>query len=172
MNATTSRTRKPERRIGVVAREGEFFLIELQDGKKLDYYISRKIASDWGQAFQLEKQDAVGLAEVYHVLLAGRESTCTCRGFCFHQRPCKHITGLQALASTCKLPGYKSPSLQEVSAPFRPGRTDEPSPRFVDGLEDIFAPSSPWRSAGDYAANDPTGWEQHCLDISDGDHAA
>jgi len=111
MNATKSRNRKqvPARSIGLVARDGEFNLLEIFDGKRPDpdYYFAKAIPSDWGTAFQLEKQDAVGLAEVYKVCLAGRDSVCDCKGFCFHQKPCKHILGLQALVAAGRLPASK-----------------------------------------------------------------
>jgi len=136
MHATHARpaNQAPRRSIGVVAREGEFSLLELFDGKKPapDYYFAKPIPSDWGTAFQLEKQDAVGLAEVYNVCLAGHDSTCDCKGFCYYQQPCKHILGLQALGATGQLPIPASArSLVELGCEFRPGYHDEP-------IEDIF----------------------------------
>lgn len=128
---TTNRTAK-QRSINVVATEGDWFLLQIEAAGKLDYYLARKLDADpsFGQAYELEKQDEHGTADVYHVTLKGQHSTCSCPGGCFrpHKR-CKHVSGLQALAAHGKLPGYRSPSLVEVTAKFRPGRDDEPAPR-------------------------------------------
>jgi len=163
MQTTTSRTRKPERRISVIAREGETLLLEIADGKapQPTYYFCTPMPSDWGAAFRVEKQDAVGTAETYDVLIDPKASICSCPGFLFHSRDCRHIAGLKALAVRGSLPGIpRKFGLVEVGGKFRPGRDDEPR-------------SQPfYRSAGDYACNDPVGWERHCLDIEGGDHAA
>lgn len=128
-----SKKQVPARSAGIVAREGEFSLLEIFDGKRPapDYYFLKSIPSDWGTAFQLEKQDDVGLAEVYHVCLAGHDSTCDCKGFCYYQKPCKHILGLQALTAAGRVPAAapaaSQPRLQEVGDNYRCGFHDEPS---------------------------------------------
>jgi hypothetical protein len=120
----------PRRSIGVVATHGEWFLLEIHDGRKTDFYMAKKIPSDFGQAYVLEKQDEHGTVETYHLCLDGRQSTCDCPGHCFTGH-CKHWEGMQVLAAYGKLPGYRSPSLREVTGPFKPGRDDEPEDIFV-----------------------------------------
>jgi len=85
----------------VVTREGDTLLLEIYDGRRPDsaFYFATPLSSDWGTAFTLEKQDAQGTAERYDVLLDDQQSSCTCKGFCYHQKPCKHILGLRALAN-------------------------------------------------------------------------
>jgi hypothetical protein len=68
-------------------------------------YEAQEIPCDLGgRAFELSKLDGADLGEVYHVLLKGRESSCTCKGFSYRQRPCKHIQGLEALVVHDQLP--------------------------------------------------------------------
>lgn len=130
MNATQPRLKKQARSVCLVERSGEWFLLAVCDGRHTEptYYLARRIASDWGTAFELEKQDAQGTAETYRVCLAGRDSTCDCKGHCYRGH-CKHVLALQALAAHGRLPGYRSPSLVELDRPFRPGRDDEPTHR-------------------------------------------
>lgn len=104
MNSATRKRRKPQRAIGLVERQGEWFLLEVTVGKQTDFYIGRQIPADFGVAFALEKQDAEGTAETYHVNLGGADSwpTCDCKGFCYHGH-CKHAEGLLALRKTGRL---------------------------------------------------------------------
>lgn len=71
--------------------------IELRQDKRVDKYLVRRIEADFGVGFQLEKLAAdLTTVEQYDINLAGRESTCTCRGNSQHGH-CKHVSGLIAL---------------------------------------------------------------------------
>jgi hypothetical protein len=66
-------------------------------------YKVQPLPTAWGKAaFRLTKSDrGTGPGEQYDVLLAGRDSTCECKGFlkhglCKDGRGCKHIAGCQA----------------------------------------------------------------------------
>jgi len=102
MSTTTTRRAKKQRTIGLVAREREWFLLEVFDSRKTDFYLAKPIPSDWGQAFLLEKQDDAGTAETYRVCLDGQHSTCDCKGHSYHGH-CKHWQGLLALREAGKL---------------------------------------------------------------------
>ncbi|MBL8798735.1 MAG: SWIM zinc finger family protein [Planctomycetia bacterium] len=134
---TKVRNRKqvPARSISVVHREADTLLLEIFDGRKAEptYYFATPIPSDWGTAFKVERQGEHDTDESYDVLLDGHNSSCTCKGFTYHARDCKHVAGLKALAQRGLLPGTMPASLREVDGPFIPGRSDEPS---YD--EDIF----------------------------------
>lgn len=128
---TTTRTAK-QRTLTVVAREGDTLLLEICDGRKPEptYYFVSPMASDWGTAFKVERQGEHDTDESYDVLLDGRMSSCTCPGFLFHAKDCKHVAALKVLQQRGKLPGTKPArrcGLVEVTGPFRPGRDDEPA---------------------------------------------
>lgn len=69
------------------------------------FYHLRPIPADYGAGYELRKLEADG-GEVYHVLLAGKNSTCDCAGATFHPHglPCKHLSALLALDARGKLP--------------------------------------------------------------------
>ena len=58
-------------------------------------YVVEPIPSAFGRGFHVTREDT---AEVYAVNLNGRRSSCECRGFLRHGH-CKHVDGLQALAT-------------------------------------------------------------------------
>lgn len=108
MHVTRPRTRKqvPPRSISVAARVNDTLLLQIFDGRSAEptFYFCSPIPSDWGRAFRLERQGEQDTDEVYDVLLDDRKSTCTCKGFQFYDRPCKHVLGLLALAAREQLP--------------------------------------------------------------------
>lgn len=122
------------------------------------------------QGVRLTKSDG----QVYDTDLI--HSSCDCADGTFRsERPngCKHQAALRALLPVAGIPLPKPvygpvahPRLQELGRDFRPGRDDEPR---RPGRQPA---SQSYRSAGDYAANDPEGWERHCLDLTGPDEAA
>ena len=97
-----------QRRIGVVAVEGDWFLFQIEAAGKLDYYLARKLEAEqsFGACYEIVKQDEQGDAATYHVSL-GRHPSCSCPSGCFRpHKICRHVAGLQALAAHGKLPGY------------------------------------------------------------------
>ena len=74
-------------------------------GRSYGYWVDR-IPSDFGIAYRLEKLQSQG-SEVYHVLLYGEESSCTCPGFQWTGRECKHI-------ACCRRRAVELASLPEV----------------------------------------------------------
>jgi hypothetical protein len=81
--------------------------LELAVGKDVCRYWLEPLASDFGRAFRLEKWDTTpGTDEeqsAYELVIdpAGF-SSCTCKGWCRHQR-CKHLAGLAALIAEGRL---------------------------------------------------------------------
>jgi hypothetical protein len=105
--STTSRRRKqPERRIRLLKpiREGFGAVQIFIDGEPHNYLLL-PLASDFGAAFRLVKQELVPQAEGfyelqdtarYNVCLDGERSSCECPGF-LRWGKCKHVSGLAAL---------------------------------------------------------------------------
>jgi hypothetical protein len=58
-------------------------------------YYAKPIKTDFGVGYELTKFQVDG-SEVYHVLLDGPESRCTCIGFEAHGY-CKHVAALQSV---------------------------------------------------------------------------
>jgi hypothetical protein len=81
------------------------------------YYYAKPIPADFGElAVELEKfltQRRGDDDEVYHVLLNGRESSCSCRGSVAHSQ-CKHLDSVRELyaagelKAAPKVPRYRS----------------------------------------------------------------
>ena len=58
------------------------------------HYVFKEIRCDiGGRGFAVHR---LGLAQLYHVRIDGRDSTCECKGFLSRGR-CKHVQGLTAL---------------------------------------------------------------------------
>jgi hypothetical protein len=93
---------KPQRSIrlevplGPDARTG---IVAITVGKLTNEYILDRLPSDFGTAYRLSNLDNL---EIYDVLLDGKGSCCTCKGFCRWQS-CKHVSGLHALTKAGKL---------------------------------------------------------------------
>jgi hypothetical protein len=90
---------KPARSLTVLeapaARFDGFGAIRITEGKKVDLYLV---------AWAFEKLDGeLNTVETYDVLLAGQESSCTCKGntYCGH---CRHVEALTALDARGQLP--------------------------------------------------------------------
>jgi hypothetical protein len=72
-----------------------FGVVRIQVGMQINLYFLQAIPCDLeGRGFALTKLDREEV--VYHVLLAGPQSTCDCKGFLQHSH-CKHMEGLLAL---------------------------------------------------------------------------
>jgi hypothetical protein len=83
--------------IGGDGDDGRVLLTVVGSGGKPEsglYYV-REIPTPLGRGFSLRK---VAGNEDYSVLVAGRESTCRCRGFCYHGH-CRHVSALSALVA-------------------------------------------------------------------------
>lgn len=106
--ARKPRQRKPvvrTIRLELAPSEGGPGVVHIQVGKDEADYFLRPLASDFGQAFALEKfgwQRRGDEPDIYHVLLAGDQSTCECQGF-LRWNHCKHVEGLAALVARGKL---------------------------------------------------------------------
>lgn len=98
--------RKPERRIRLLKpiEHGIGALQIVIDGEPHNYLIL-PLASDFGSAFHLVKQELLpvdpGVWELhdtarYDLCLNGPQSTCECKGF-LHRGRCKHVDGLTVL---------------------------------------------------------------------------
>ena len=61
-------------------------------------YYFRRVPADFGQGFLVTKPDGT----VYHVNVAGKKSTCECKGF-LRWGHCKHVEVLEALTAAGKL---------------------------------------------------------------------
>lgn len=91
---------KPERRAQVV-RGGNRTTLSLSiNGVETLYYLEA-VPSDFGTAFRLTKVKGEWdglrrLDEPYDVLLAGHESSCTCKGNTYRGH-CKHVDALTTL---------------------------------------------------------------------------
>jgi hypothetical protein len=116
--ATKTRKRvKPERRIRIIKPiQDGIGAIQIVIGGEPHNYLVRALASDFGRAFNLIKQEVVpvepGVWEEqttasYNVCLDGARSTCDCLGFLKHHH-CKHVEGLAALAQSRKLPAPRA----------------------------------------------------------------
>jgi len=116
----------------VVTREGNHFLLEVQQPTGTDYYIVTPIPADYGTAFRVAKQHPTEDRDlaVYHVNIgdmhdpAAVDASCECPGFCYRGK-CRHILGIRTLIDSGKLPWPRSRSCL-AEAPFIPGRSDEP----------------------------------------------
>lgn len=105
MTTATRKASGKQRSIGIVATEGHWLLIELFDGKRLDFYLARQFPTDFGTGFLLEKQDASGTAETYRTNIgdARHYPECDCKGHSYRGH-CKHAEGLKALLKAGRLP--------------------------------------------------------------------
>jgi hypothetical protein len=106
--ATKPRTRKPVARSARISPAvNGCHAVELTAGKDVTRYWLEPLASDFGRAFRLVKWHTTpGTDEeqsAYELVIdpAGF-SSCTCKGWCRHQR-CKHLAGLAALIAAGKL---------------------------------------------------------------------
>jgi hypothetical protein len=75
--------------------------LEIISGRVNKWYRLTPVASDFGAAFRLEGgcgDKLAGDAEAYDVNLDGRNTSCTCPGFCY-TGGCKHASALLALQS-------------------------------------------------------------------------
>jgi hypothetical protein len=78
-----------------------YLTLEIISGRVNKWYRLTPAASDFGAAFCLEGgcgDKLAGGAESYDVLLDGRNTSCTCPGFCY-TGGCKHASALLALQS-------------------------------------------------------------------------
>jgi hypothetical protein len=93
---------KPQRFVRVEHREGTGLLLALtiKTPRTLTcaLYIVTPLASDFGTAYEVEKEDGT----TYHVNLDGQQHTCSCRGHTSHGH-CKHAEALQALIAAGKI---------------------------------------------------------------------
>jgi hypothetical protein len=95
---------KPERRYRWVTAPTEqypFGILYIRVGKEEGFYFVQPIKSDFGKAFEVTKLDGIG-GTVYHALLDGKQSSCTCKGFAGHAL-CKHRDVLQVLLDAGQL---------------------------------------------------------------------
>jgi hypothetical protein len=114
--STATKDRKPRQvsrsiRLGLAPFGGNpgIVTITVQTGSRVpkvettDYFL-RRLPSDFGAAFSLEKfaTESDGEPETYHVNLCGEKSSCECKG---HLRwgHCKHVSGLEALVKAGKV---------------------------------------------------------------------
>jgi hypothetical protein len=78
-------------------------LVRIVEGPKSDLYTFRKIPSDYGTAYRVQKVGAVGSAgqDAYHVNLSADGDSCECKGHLRHghRTVCRHISMLKALSS-------------------------------------------------------------------------
>ncbi len=106
--ATATRTRKPRspqpRSATLTTMTHGKLCLWLAIGDTIGSYTLTPLPSDFGTAYRLGKATADGCSEEYDVLLAGRESSCTCKGNTFRGH-CKHVEALQALIQSGKLAG-------------------------------------------------------------------
>jgi hypothetical protein len=97
---------KPERRIGWLARptpDNPLGVITIHVGHNATEYTLRRLACDYGEAYELAKFVTQG-GEVYHVNLDRQHGrhTCDCKGF-LRWNHCKHVEGLAALIAAGRL---------------------------------------------------------------------
>jgi hypothetical protein len=78
--------------------------LKIVEGKRSDLYYFRALPSDFGRAFEMTK---VG-GDTYGVNLAGKKSSCECKGF-LRWRHCRHIESLTALLAAGKLAAPGAP---------------------------------------------------------------
>jgi len=101
----TTKRKKPERKIRLLALTANGGMFQVTEGKKVDLYFFQPLASDFGKAFAVDKLapdfDAPPL-EKYQTCLNGEDSVCCCKGF-LHWGHCRHIEGLTALQEAGKL---------------------------------------------------------------------
>jgi hypothetical protein len=104
-----AKTRKPRKvvrtvRFGLAPFGDNPGVIEITvDGKTASYFL-RRVPSDFGEAFSLEKFTSQGNEEqeVYHVLLEQDGFTCECKGF-LRWGHCKHVGAILKLKELGKL---------------------------------------------------------------------
>jgi hypothetical protein len=78
--------------------------LEIGSGRRSKWYHLEAVPSAWGRAFRLDAAmgDKLARGDEYHVLLAGRESSCSCDG-CQWTGSCKHLCVLLALVAEGRL---------------------------------------------------------------------
>ncbi len=88
-------------------------VVTLTVGKQADDYLIRRLPSDFGTAFAVEKvADPDGHS--YAVCLNGNGTgTCECLGYLRHGH-CKHVEGLAALVRAGKLPAARKPAARSA----------------------------------------------------------
>ncbi|HWG47715.1 MAG TPA: hypothetical protein VN688_33430 [Gemmataceae bacterium] len=106
--ATATKTRKPATKPARKATLGTLtngkLILCITQGEDVRSYLLTPIPSDFGTAYHLLKSDnGSDKGEAYDVLLAGRDSSCTCKGNTYHGH-CKHVESLTALLNAEKLP--------------------------------------------------------------------
>lgn len=102
--STITKTRqrvKPQRfiRLELAPFHGKPGVVRIAVGKTIAHYLLQPLASDFGTAFRLTKDDG---GEQYDVHLDGNGGTCECKGFLRWSR-CKHRDGLKALQNAGRL---------------------------------------------------------------------
>jgi len=116
--ATTTATRKPATKSRIVtvlepitATTGDIQITQTEGRQTtIDRYYVREIPSDiGGRGFTFGKmaQHTFAVVEEHTCRLAGRDSTCECKGF-ERWSHCKHLESLTALANRGKLPAEQS----------------------------------------------------------------
>ncbi len=84
-------------------------LLQVTEGERVERYFFRRLPSDFGLAFAVEKylpasEDAPARLEApYHVCLDGEATSCECRGY-NRWGHCRHVCGLASLIEHGKLP--------------------------------------------------------------------
>ncbi|HWG41328.1 MAG TPA: hypothetical protein VN688_00980 [Gemmataceae bacterium] len=105
--ATATKSRKPatkSRKATIGTLTNGKLLLCITQGSDVRSYLLTPIPSDFGTGFHLLKGDNGDGSprEEYDVLLAGRDSSCTCKGHTYHGH-CKHVESLTALHNAGKL---------------------------------------------------------------------
>jgi hypothetical protein len=97
--------------ISNVVNHGAALRLTSTEGNRTEvfHYFVEAIPADFGLGFHLEKfanEVEEGEPSEYHVLLAGKSSTCECKGWLRwgHRKPCKHLRSLAKLHAEGKLP--------------------------------------------------------------------
>jgi hypothetical protein len=112
---TATKTRRTEKtwhaNISRVVNGGAALRLTSVEGPKVErfHYFVTAIPADFGLGFHLERfanEVEEGEPREYHVLLAGKQSSCECKGFLRwgHRRPCKHLRSLAKLHAEGRLP--------------------------------------------------------------------
>jgi hypothetical protein len=84
---------------------GETILIEIRQDKEVARYWVAPVPSDWGLAWQVDKDGCPFDGEHNHDVLIenSRGGSCSCQGFTAHGY-CRHLDALRALLAAGKLP--------------------------------------------------------------------
>jgi hypothetical protein len=95
---------KPSRSARVFVRPdgNQAGVVRLTVGKDHADYLVRRLASDFGDAYRLDKVGVFGDTSSYDVNLCDAGRTCECAGFLRHGH-CKHVDGLAALIAAGQL---------------------------------------------------------------------